>query len=359
MHSATAILSTENLIHNVATIRNKVPYARILAMIKANAYGHGIRSVALRIEPYVDGLGVARIEEAIALRAVGVRSAIVIMSGVFSASAFALAAQEKFSVVLHDIAQLHWLEKSVLSVPLRVWIKIDTGLGRLGFHPEAGLAAYIALKQDARIEQPIGVMSHMACADVPQHLLNTEQLSLFAAVAQQVDGPKSICNSAGVFAFPEHHYDLVRPGIALYGISPLAGISAASLDLKPVMTINTRLIAVKQVQKGKSLGYGAGFICPETMPIGIIALGYGDGLPRTMTDGAPIMVNDVCCRIVGRVSMDMVTIDLRACPTACVGDPVVVWGEGLPLEELVAYTSHIPYDMLTAVQSRVKFTWTA
>jgi len=171
-------------------------------------------------------------------------------------------------------------------------------------------------------------------------------------------GLKSFCNSAAIFAFPEHQYDIVRPGLALYGVSPFAHMSAAQLGLRPVMTLQTRLIAIKIMRKGATLGYGARFVCPEDMPVGIIAMGYGDGYPRSARDGTPVLVKGVRCALIGRVSMDMMTIDLRHCPQAQVQDLVILWGEGLPLEQVAPHTDNSPYDILTSVQLRVKFHWT-
>jgi alanine racemase len=201
-------------------------------------------------------------------------------------------------------------------------------------------------------------MSHFACADESAHPLNQKQIATFSQLCSSLPGPKSFSNSAAIFQFPNAHYDVVRPGLALYGISPIAGKSAQELGLRPVMTLQTRLIAVRTFKKGASIGYGSQFICPEDMPIGIIAMGYGDGYPRTAQNGTPILVNNIRCQIVGRVSMDMITIDLRGCPAAKVGDHVVLWGNGLPIEEVAPHTAHIPYDLVTNVQQRVKFHWT-
>ncbi len=355
--AAVATLSTENLLHNLSVIKRHAPCTKIIAMVKANAYGHGLRSVSRRLAPHVDSLGVASIDEALALRRVGVTIPITLMQGVFQADELPIASAEGFHVVFHDIPQLRWLRAAALPSPLRAWLKIDTGMGRLGFSIEAAEAAYQTLSQHSQIVQPIGITSHFACADDAQHPLNTQQIATFQRFVAGLPGPKSLCNSAGIFSFTHHHYDVVRPGIALYGISPIPGISAEALDLKPVMTLHTRLIAVRMARKGTSLGYGARYICPEDMPVGVIAMGYGDGLPRTARDGTPLLVNGVRCQIVGRVSMDMTTIDLRACPTAQVNDPVVLWGEGLPIEAVAQCTSNSPYDMVTALQSRVTCIW--
>ncbi len=250
------------------------------------------------------------------------------------------------------------MEKSALPLPLQAWIKIDTGMGRLGFPMDVAKHFYDRINACAQVAKPVRVMSHFACSDEVDHPLNKQQIKAFEGFTKVVSGELSICNSAAVFNFPDHHYDYVRPGIALYGVSPIAGVSAEELGLRPVMTLQTSLISVQMMKKGACIGYGARYACPEDMPVGVIAFGYGDGYPITAKDGTPILVNNVECQLVGRVSMDMIMVDLRGCPQAVVGDPVILWGVGLPIERVVSYTGNITWDMLTGVQNRVKFLWT-
>lgn len=357
--TALAILSTENLLHNLAVIQKQAPNARVIAMVKANAYGHGLRSVSLRLQNHVASVGVASIDEALALRKAGVTIPITLMEGVFEPDELLVASCENFHVVFHTETQIKWLEASTsLPQPITAWLKIDTGMGRLGFSREQAQHAYQRLMNNKYIIKPIGCMSHLACADDIAHPLNQQQLHNFAEFTQNLPGQKSLCNSAAIFAFTKHQYNIVRPGLALYGVSPFATQTAADLGLKPVMTLQTRLIAVRMMSKGSTLGYGARFTCPEDMPVGVIAMGYGDGYPRTAQDGTPILVNGVRCSLIGRVSMDMITIDLRPYPQAQVNDQVILWGNGLPLETVAPYTASSPYDILTAIQSRVKFHWT-
>jgi alanine racemase len=356
--SAIAILSTEALAHNITVLKGHAPRSYIWAMVKANAYGHGLRSVSLRLEPYVDNLAVACIDEALALRRAGIKKPITLIEGINEPDELLIASCENFHVVFHDPLQLEWLYASSLPLPLTTWLKIDTGMGRLGFLGEEAEQAYEKLVASKWVKQPVGIMSHFACADIPNHSLNHKQITRFKDFIQQRSAPISFCNSAGIFSFPEQHYDVIRPGIALYGVSPIADFTATSLGLKPVMTLQTRLIAKRIIPEGSTIGYGARYICRENMPIGVIAMGYGDGLSRTTQDGAPILVNGIRCSFVGKVSMDMATIDLRNCPDAQVGDPVILWGEGLPIEEVAPFTSLSPYDMLTGIQPRVKFYWT-
>lgn len=356
--AAIAVLSTENLLHNLSIIKQNASNSQVIAMVKANAYGHGLRSVALRLEKHVYSLGVSSIEEALALRRAGVKSPITLMEGVFGPDELLIASCQNFHVVFHENRQLTWLLQSTLPLLLKVWLKIDTGMGRLGFSPHDAKEAYQRLSKSQNVVQPVNLLSHLACADNLEYHLNQQQMKIFKEFVKDLSGLKSLANSAGIFGFPDAHYDIIRPGIALYGVSPFSHVHGSELGLKPVMTLQTELIAVRNLQKGSSIGYGGRFICPEDMPIGVIAIGYGDGYPRTAQDGTPILVNNVRCQIVGRVSMDMATIDLRACPEAKVGDPVILWGEKLPIEDVAVFTSHIPYDLLCGIQSRVKFHWT-
>lgn len=357
--TALAILSTENLLHNLAVIQQKAPQSRVIAMVKANAYGHGLRSVALRVQNYVASVGVASIDEAIALRKAGVKIPITLMEGVFDADELLIASCEGFHVVFHTLNQIKLLEaSSLLPLPITAWLKIDTGMGRLGFPLDQASQAYQRLAHNKQIVMPLGHMSHMACADEPEHPINQMQLEHFASITRDLCGPKSLCNSAAIFSFPDHHYDVVRPGLALYGVSPFNTHTATQLNLKPVMTLQARLISVRMVAKNSTLGYGARFVCPEDMPIGVITMGYGDGYPRSARDGTPVLVNGVQCTLAGRVSMDMITIDLRPYPQAKVNDQVILWGSELPLEKVALYTDNSPYDILTSIQSRVRFHWT-
>ena len=360
--TAVAILSTENLLHNLKVIREQAPKSKVIGMVKANAYGHGLRSVSSRLEKHVDMLGVASIDEALILRKIGVQIPIILAEGVFEPNELLVASTEGFHVVFHEEMQLQWLSNLSCPLPIQAWLKIDSGMGRLGFDIAKAPGFYEQLSKSPQIAQPIRIISHMACADDAAHPLNLQQIRSFNSFIEKVSNTEpiefSICNSAGIFQYPDSHHHYVRPGIALYGASPIQGKTAAELNLKPVMTLQTSLIGIKTMSKGSTVGYGARYTCPEDMPVGIIAFGYGDGYPRTARDGTPILVNNTRCKLVGRVSMDMIAVDLRTCPEAKVGDPVILWGNDLPIEEVAAFTDNVSYDLLTGVQNRVKFHWT-
>ncbi|MGV8948363.1 MAG: alanine racemase [Candidatus Paracaedibacter sp.] len=358
--TAVAILSTENLLHNLKVIKEKASQSKVIAMVKANAYGHGLRSVSARLEKHVDMLGVASIDEALILRKIGIQIPIILAEGVFEPNELLVASTEGFHVVFHEEVQLQWLANLSCPLPLQAWLKIDSGMGRLGFDIDKAPTFYDQLTKSRQIAHPIRIMSHLACADDLKNPLNQHQIEVFSGFIKSIsgNGEYSLCNSAGVFQYPTSHHHFVRPGIALYGASPILAKSAADLGLKPVMTLQTSLIGIKKMAKGSPIGYGARYICPEDMNVGIIAFGYGDGYPRSARDGTPILINNTRCKLVGRVSMDMIAVDLSPCVHAKVGDPVILWGTDLPIEEVAAFTDNVSYDLLTGVQNRVKFHWT-
>lgn len=356
---AKAILSTKNLLHNLEIIKEKSQNRKIIAMIKANAYGHGLRSTAQRLEKSVYSLGVASIDEALELRKIGIKIPITLMAGAFEPEDLLVASCQDFHLIFHDQTQIDWVKNQILPNPLNIWLKIDTGMGRLGFNLEVAPEKYLELNSLSQIKKPINIISHLACADNKNYFLNTKQIDNFNKfIKNYPQGYKSLANSANIFNFPDFLYDVVRPGLALYGISPIDDKSASDLGLKAVMTLKTKLINIKKMQKGEKIGYGARFECPSEMLIGIAATGYGDGYPRTAKDNTPVLVNEVRCSLAGKVSMDMMAIDLRNYPSAKVGDIVTLWGENLPIEEVASYTDNIAYDIICAVQHRVKFHWT-
>ena len=300
----------------------------------------------------------ACIDEALALRQAKVTTPITLIEGVFAPEELQVAAEQGFSVVFHSDHQVRWLEETKLPAKMRAWLKINTGMGRLGFSPKTAVQAMKILSEHPLIVQSVGIMSHFACADEPAHPMNRAQIAAFVSFAYKYPGEKSLCNSAALFAFPQMHFDWVRPGLALYGASPLNEESAEILGLKPIMTFKTEIIAVQKFEQGDRIGYGAKYLCLENMPVGIASVGYGDGYPRILKEGASVLIRGKRCPIIGRVAMDMAAVDLRPCADAVVGDKVTMWGEGLPIEDLASHTEHHnSYDLLTGVQNRVRFEW--
>lgn len=348
-----ADIRLDALRHNLATIRKRAPKSRVLAVIKANAYGHGIEPVARALAD-ADAFAVACIDEALRVRTARVSNPVVLLEGVFSPEEQALAAANNFEVVVHSARQLEWL-RAYRGTPLKVWLKLDSGMNRLGFKPEEFRAAWNALDGMAGVDGSPRQMTHLARADERDAAFTTRQQRIFDELTADLPGEKSIANSAGTLAFPETHRDWIRPGGLLYGVSPLERSDGPAEGLRPVMTVSTELIAVKRLQSGEAIGYGGQWCAPEAMPYGIAAIGYGDGYPRHATSGTPVLVNGRRVPLIGRVSMDMIAVDLRSQPDATPGSPVVLWGEGLPLEEVAAKAGTITYELLCGVTRRVNF----
>lgn len=352
MRATQAVIDLAALRHNLARVRQIAPQSRILAAIKANAYGHGMLRVAQALRD-ADGLGVASLDEALQLRAAGLDGDIVLLEGFFSADELPAIAEQRFVPAIHCQQQLEQLEQVMLPRPLHVWLKVDSGMHRLGFDPQQIREVWQRLQQCRNVASVVGCMTHLANADNPGDSFTLQQLERFHAVTGDLPGERSIANSAGLLAWPQTRVDWVRPGLLLYGVSPLLGGRAAEHDLRPVMTLRSELIAVRRLQQGEAVGYGGGFICPREMTVGVVAAGYGDGYPRQVGNAAPVLLNGCRVPLIGRVAMDMLTVDLSGQPAARPGDPVVLWGEGLPVEEIAEHAGTIPYELLCRVMPRV------
>lgn len=352
---ARAVIDVAALQHNLGRVRAAAPHSRVLAMVKANGYGHGLARVA-RALAGADGFGVACVEEALALREAGIQKRILLLGGVFDASELALVDRHRLDVVVHDEIQVQWLERARLIRPLSVWLKVDTGMHRLGVHPDSVPRLWQRLLACAHVARPIHILSHLAGADARHDLQTTRQLACLSACTEGLAAELSVANSAAILTRPESHRDWVRPGIMLYGISPFPELQGLDHDLRPVMTLCTELIAVKHIAAGEAIGYGGTWRCPQAMPVGVAAIGYGDGYPRQAPSGTAVLVNGARVPLIGRVSMDLITLDLRSQPHARAGDRVVLWGRGLPIEELASRVGTIAYELVCRVASRVRFT---
>ncbi|HEX9802431.1 MAG TPA: alanine racemase [Gammaproteobacteria bacterium] len=337
--------------HNLQRVRQAAPGCRVMAAIKANGYGHGLVRVANALEES-DSFGVACIDEALELRAAGVTAPIILLEGFFHPDEIPLVEQHRLELLLHHPAQIAALEQATIHKPIRVWLKVDTGMHRLGVPPEETSSLWQRLERHPGLH-PLGQMTHLACADEPDHPATAVQLELFRRATASLPGERAIANSAGILGWPETHAEWVRPGIMLYGVSPFVGGRAAEHGLKPVMTLSSELIAVNRLSEGDTVGYGATWRCPEAMTIGVVAVGYGDGYPRHAVTGTPVLVNGRRVPLIGRVSMDMLCVDLRSQSDAQIGDPVVLWGDGLPVEEVAEASGTIAYELLCSVTERV------
>jgi alanine racemase len=298
-------------------------------------------------------LGVACIEEAVALREAGSRHPILLMEGIFTAEELPLCARLDFQIAVHEQGQLAMLEAARLERPLVVWLDVDTGMNRLGFRPAEATAAHGRLSGCGAVAE-IRLMTHFASADEPSDPATRHQIERFARAAADLGLARSFCNSAGVLAWPEAHAEWIRPGVMLYGISPLAGRTGMDEGLRPVMTLSTGLIAIREVPAGEAVGYGGAWRATAPARVGIAALGYADGYPRHAPSGTPVLVNGRPSVTVGRVSMDMLAVDVTAQPQAAVGDRVVLWGGGLPAEHVAARAGTIAYELLCGLAQRVR-----
>ncbi|MES2219289.1 MAG: alanine racemase [Pseudomonadota bacterium] len=340
--------------HNVTQIRRMSPTAKVLAMVKSNAYGHGIERIAKALTE-VEAFGVASAEEGMLLRSAGITKPICLMEGLFHANELPQAIAQDFTLIVHQLQQIEMLEQYPdYQHQLSVWLKIDTGMHRLGFKPQQAATMHQRLQQCALVKKPIGLMTHFANADANDRAHTLQQIEIFNQVTAGLEGPRSLANSAGIIAWPSAHADWIRPGIMLYGASPLRGHRGVEHNLYPVMSLTSELIAVHELTKGELIGYGGIWSCPEDMRIGVVGIGYGDGYPHHVKSGAPVFVNARPCPLIGRVAMDMLTVDLRTQPEAKVGDPVLLWGPGLPVEVIAEYSETTAYELLTRITQRVR-----
>ncbi|WP_181364728.1 alanine racemase [Aeromonas sp. HMWF014] len=352
MNTVTASIDVDALHHNFAVVRRHAPHSKIIAVIKANAYGHGLLQVANTLVQ-ADAYAVARLEEALVLRANAITKPILVLGGFFSAEALSLLAAQELQTTLHTWEQLALLERAQLPAPVRVWLKLDTGMNRLGVR-EQELPAFIErLGRCKNVVQPFHLMTHFSQSDEQDSQATQQQIEAFKMLTAHLPGEKAMANSAGILAWPDSRSDWIRPGIMLYGASPFGGQLASDHGLRPVMTLKSQLIAIRKCKRGESVGYGAHWVAHRDTTLGVVAVGYGDGYPRMAPEGTPMLVNDRRVPIVGRVAMDMITVDLGPQASDQCGDEVILWGEGLPVEQVAEKIGTIPYELLTRLTSRV------
>ena len=347
-----AVIDTDALRSNLRALRRFAPGARVVAVVKANAYGHGLIPTALALGE-ADAFGVARIEEGIALRAAGIAQPIVLLEGIFTSDELAEAALRSFDLVVHEARQIELLESSRAAHPFVIWLKIDTGMNRLGFRPEEFSAALARVRRLPSAAKEVRLLTHLARADEPEAAATLAQLQCFDELTQGLGLARSIGNSAAILGSPAAHGEWIRPGIALYGVSPFAGESARRFGLLPVMTLETTVIATRCVARGEGVGYGAAWRAPRATPIAILAGGYGDCLPRSLANGAPVLINGQRAPLVGRVSMDMIAVNVAEIAGVEVGSRGILWGPELPVEELAGHAGTIAYELLCRVSQRV------
>jgi len=344
-----AAISAGALAHNLRVAQDHAGGAKIWAVIKANAYGHGLERAARALDA-ADGFAVLDFQEAARLRVAGVTQPILMLEGVFQPNDVPLLHQYTLTPVIHNAAQVEMLRAADLPGAIDVYLKVNSGMNRLGFTAETLGAGYKALREHPRVKT-LTLMTHFADADGATGV--GSQLEWFGEMTKSFAGPRSLANSAALLRFPETHADWVRPGIMLYGCSPFADRPAETLGLKPAMTLTSELIATQHLHPGERVGYSFSYEASGELAIGVVACGYADGYPRHAPVGTPVLVNGMRTRIVGRVSMDMITVDISGIPGAGIGTPVTLWGEGLSADEVAAAAGTLSYELLCALAPRV------
>ena len=352
----SASVDTGALRHNLQVVRRWAPESRVMAVIKANAYGHGLVNVARALDS-ADAFAVARVDEGLTLREAGITTPTVLLEGVFDSEQLGAASAADFELVVHTQEQIELLRSAPPGVQFKVWLKLDSGMNRLGFKGAAFAEAHAALSSLSAVRSPVNLFTHLASADEPELTTTAEQLARFAAATRSLPGERSIANSAGMLSFSDAQADWVRPGLLLYGVSPNEGAIGADYGLRPVMTLHSHVIAVKDLAAGERVGYGGYWTAARSTRLAVAAVGYGDGYPRNLASGAPVLVNGERTGLAGRVSMDMIGIDVTDLKrTPQFGDPVVLWGQGLPVEEIAVWAETIPYELLCGISQRVAVT---
>ena len=352
MQAATVVVNRRALRHNLQRLRELAPASRLVAIVKANAYGHGLLETA-RTLPDADAFGVARLEEALRLREGGITHPILLLEGFFTAKELPLVSTHRLDTVVHSVEQLAALEAADLAEPVTVWMKLDTGMHRLGVRPDEAEAFYRRLTNCKNVRQPVNIVSHFARADEPDCGATERQLDIFTTFSEGKPGQRSIAASGGTLLWPQAHFDWVRPGIILYGVSPLDRHPwGEDFGFQPAMTLTSSLIAVREHKAGEAVGYGGSWVSERDTRLGVVAMGYGDGYPRAAPSGTPVLVNGREVTIAGRVAMDMICVDLGPDSQDKVGDPVVFWGEGLPVERIAQITGISAYELITRLTSR-------
>ncbi len=354
IRSAYAVIRLEHLTHNLNTLRKFAPQSKIMAVVKADAYGHGLVEAARALHQ-ADAFAVACANEALALRSAGILHPIVCLQGFADSQQLQQIADANVQAVIHSDYQIKLLGGSKLKQPIQAWLKIDTGMSRLGVAPQEAAKVYQQILDTERVAK-IRLMTHFANADLLDEKTTQRQLQLFEQACKDMpDGEKSAANSAATLAFSNSHYDWVRPGLALYGISPFqSGHSQPDTsDLLPAMSLHAPIISIKNCSKGDRIGYGGTYTCPQDMRVAVAALGYADGYPRSLNETVHISIDGKHAPIVGNVSMDMITIDVNEIE-ADIGDEVEFWGMDISVTDVARAANTISYELLCGIAQRVK-----
>ncbi len=345
--AARAIIHLDHLHHNYLQVKQAAPHSRVMAVVKANAYGHGLVNVA-RTLAEADAFAVTTVAEAVQIRDAGVDQPILCLQGFYDEAELREASERRVCLTLHHEDQLRILETARLNIPVSVWLKFDSGMHRLGFPIDQASTLYQRVRTLPAVRSLPDIMTHLACADDAENPYTDKQLQCFDRATADLPGECSIANSAAILAWPNSHRHWVRPGIMLYGVSPFSDTANSRCTLKPVMTLRAPLISIKNLNEGDTIGYGCGYVCAKAMRVAVVAIGYGDGYPRHARTHTPVLVNGRRAPLLGRVSMDMISVDVSdiECRT---GDMAELWGEALSVNEVAYHAGTISYELLCAV----------
>lgn len=353
MRQATVYIDSQALQYNLNRVKQLAPTAKIVSMVKANAYGHGIKDCLAALSE-TDAFGVACLEEALEIRDLGYQQMITLIEGVFSENEMQIIIDQNIECVIHQQQQIEWLlthKEAYIDQGLKVWVKLNSGMNRLGFKINEIIEVINTLKSEGFT---CVLVMHFANADVENHPLNQQQIKQFLQVKKACSPIlASCCNSAAIYQWPELNFDFVRPGIMLYGASPFAEKSVHALDLKPVMTLTAEVIALNHIQTGESVGYGSTFIADKEMDLAIVSVGYGDGYPRAFFKQNYVAIQGKSCRVIGRVAMDMIAIDVTGLNTA-IGTEVELWGKNRLVDDVAEANGTIGYELLCRLTTRPK-----
>ena len=348
--TASLQINLDAIRHNLQLVKQLAPKSKILAMVKANAYGHGLIPVAKTLSE-ADGLAVARLEEAISLRQNGIEKRIVLLGTLLSEQDIQDCAKHQLDVVIHDRQSAQTFAQTDIAQPLAVWLKIDTGMHRLGLFPEEYDEVYQILSQSKNTAEIIN-MTHFSCADELGDSFSQQQLDCFNQLTENLAHPKSTANSAALIRYPHTQFDWVRPGIMLYGADPLA--EGSCLPLRQAMSLTARVLAVRDLPEQEAVGYGRSWTAERPTRLATVGIGYGDGYPRHAPNGTPVLINQQLATLAGRVSMDLITVDVTDCDPVKTGDEVVLWNDQLKATEIARQAETISYELFTSITDRVE-----
>jgi len=353
MRPTKATIRLGDIVQNYQVASHLAPASRSIAVIKANAYGHGVLEVARTLQPLVPVFAVALMEEAFQLRDAGINRPILVLQGPSDAADIGKSAEKDFWLLLHQQQQIDWLLSAETPGPVNAWLKVDTGMHRLGFTTQELERLCADLHASPNVHNEMVLCTHLACADDLENPMTSEQVRLIRSCSHEHNLSVSIANSAGILFWPQSHAAWNRPGYMLYGLCPTGAFDGGPHGLRPAMTMSSEIIAIRHVKPGEGVGYGQDWVAGRHSTIGTIPIGYGDGYPRHAPSGTPVLVNGKRVALTGRVSMDAISVDLTDHETVEVGDPVELWGQNLSVNELAAIAGTIGYELLAGLTGRV------